>query len=82
MTNKYPSKISKMMLVKVLLIVSLLYSQVSGALVIVAKSTSPFVNEEAHLLPTLLLHPQFLLKVAAHPGGKNLTPRFEITFSL
>lgn len=61
------------------LIVYLLYLQVSGELVIVAKRNIPFVNEGTTHLSTPLQLPQFLLKVAAYLGGRNSTPWSEIT---
>ncbi len=67
---------------KMFLIASLLDIQASGKLVIVAKSTSPFVNEEAQHLSTALQRPQFPQKVAAHSSGPNLTQRSEITINL
>lgn len=62
-----------------LIIASPLYLQATGVLVIVAKSTSSFVNEETQHLSTPLQPPQFLPKVAVHSSGPNLTQRSEIT---
>lgn len=57
-------------------------SQGSGMIIIVGMSSGPFVNAVAQHLPTPLRHPQWPLKVAAHPNGKNSTLRSEVTFRL
>lgn len=51
--------------------------QVTGEHVIVAKNTSSFANDQVPPLLTPLQPPQFLLKVAAHSSGPNLTQRSE-----
>lgn len=63
-------------------IVSLLFFKAPGKIVIVAKCTSSFVNEEVQPLPTPPQPPRFHLKVAVQSSGPNSTPRSEITVNL
>ena len=65
----------KVVIAEMLILLSWIGSQDSGMIRIVGRSSHPFVNVVAHLLPTPLWHPQSLLKVAVHQTGKNFTLR-------